>query len=136
MNAVAQRKAWKPRYVPLELAERKRLADEAGVSFRLAKAGCFQANVDYFMELQISKMKVLPTCAAQMTSEQLRNHDDVWASRVREYDIKRAQARIRLTEAQAALNQAVSLYQAAKHSGAMACGHAGPPTSCGLAVRR
>ena len=113
---MTQRNEWRPRYVPLALAEWKRLADEAGVSFRLAKSGCFRTNVDYFMELQISKLKVLPMYAAQMTPDQLRNHDAVWAARVGECDVKRAQARIALTEAQAALDQAVSLYRVAKRS--------------------
>ena len=94
----------------------KRLADEAGVSFRLAKSGCFQKNVDYFVELQISRMKVLPAYAAQMTSEQLRDHDAVWAARVDQCDLRRAQARISLTEARAALDRAVCLYRETKCS--------------------
>lgn len=116
LKAVAQQKAMRPRYVPPELAGMKRLADEAGVSFRLAKSGCFQKNVDYFVELQISRMKVLPAYAAQMTSEQLRDHDAVWAARVDQCDLRRAQARISLTEARAALDRAVCLYRETKCS--------------------
>ena len=111
---MVQPKAWRPRYVQPELAERKRLADEAGVSFRLAKSGYFQTNVDYFTELQISKLKVLPMYAAQMAPDQLRDHDAIWSARVSKCDRKRAQARITLTEAQAALDQAVSLNRFAK----------------------
>ena len=118
---MAQQKALRPRYVPPELAEVKRLADEAAVSFRLAKSRCFQTNMDYFMELQISKLKVLPIYAAQMTSDQLRDHDVVWAARVDQCDIKRAEARIALTVARAALDRAVSLYRAAKLSEENGC---------------
>jgi len=102
--------------VPPELAEMKRLADEAGVSFRLAKSGCFQKDVDYVKELQISKLKVLPAYAAQMTSEQLGDHDAVWAARVDQCDLGRAQARISLSEARVALDRAVGLYREAKCS--------------------
>lgn len=116
LKAVAQQKAMRPRYVPPELAEMKRLADEAGVSFRLAKSGCFQKDVDYFKELQISKLKVPPAYATQMTSEQLRDHDAVWAARVEQCDLRRAQARISLTEARAALDRAVCLYREANRS--------------------
>ena len=111
----------RPRYVPPELAELKRLADEAAVSFRLAKSCCFQTNMDYFRELQIGKLKVLPIYAAQMTSDQLRDHDAVLAARVGQCDIRRAQTRIALTEAQAALDRAVSLYREAKLSEENSC---------------
>jgi hypothetical protein len=55
--------------------------------------------------------------AKQITPNQLKDHDAVWAARVSECDIKRAQARITLNAAQAALDQAVSLYRFAKFSG-------------------
>jgi hypothetical protein len=110
-------KLMRPRYVSPELADLKRLADEAGGLFRLAKSGCFQSNVDYFMELQISRMKVLPSFAAQMTSAQMRDHDDLWKARVDHRDLQRVQARVQLTDARATLDQAVSRYRAAKIEG-------------------
>lgn len=111
--------------MPPELATIKRLADEAGLSFRLAKSGCFQTNLDYFMELQISKIKVVPNNAEQMTSEKLRDHDAVSSAQVDESDLKRVQALFALAAERAALEAVISQYRSAKFSKGADCENPG-----------